>query len=292
MERTRAAIIGPGNIGTDLLMKLLRSPLIEVVLLAGIDPESPGLARASGLGVQTSATGLEAVLATPGIALVFDATSARAHQAHAAALAEAGIQVVDLTPAAIGPFVVPGVNLSEHLDAPNVNMVTCGGQATIPLVDAIARASGGVAYAEIVATIASAGAGPGTRANIDEFTETTAGALETVGSADRSKAIIILNPADPPILMRDTVFARVREPDEDKIVASVEAAVAGLQTYVPGFELLVCELDGDVVTVMARIEGAGDFLPPYAGNLDIMTAAATRVGEAIAERLQRQPAIA
>lgn len=284
--KTKAAIIGPGNIGTDLLVKLLRSAHIDVQLMAGIYPESPGLARAEQLGVESSADGIDAIVARDEIEIVFDATAAKAHEQHAPLLAEAGMRTVDLTPAALGPYVVPAVNLEEHLDAPDANMVTCGGQATIPIVHAIATAGGSVSYAEIVATIASAGAGPGTRANIDEFTETTARGLEVVGRAQRGKAIIALNPAEPPILMRDTIFARVTEPDETAIVAAVEAMVDHLRAYVPGYELLMCELDGDLVTVMIRVKGAGDFLPVYAGNLDIMTAAAARVGDGIAQRVQ------
>jgi acetaldehyde dehydrogenase (acetylating) len=280
----RAAILGPGNIGTDLLIKLRRIPAIEVALMAGIYADSPGLARARELGVDTSADGVDAVLARDDVQLVFDATSAAAQLVHAPRLEAAGKRVVDLTPAAAGPYVVPSVNLDEHLDAPNVNLVTCGGQATIPFVHAIDRVAG-VTYAEIVATIASAGAGPGTRQNIDEFTETTARGLELVGGADEGKAIIILNPAQPPILMRDTIFARVRRPDAEVVRASVHAMVAELRGYVPGVRPILCESDGDLVTVMIEIEGAGDFLPRYAGNLDIMTAAAARVGAGIAQRL-------
>ena len=280
-ERIKAAVLGPGNIGSDLLVKLLRSTRVEPVLMAGIYADSPGLARAEALGVETSADGLDAILARDDVALVFDATSAKAHSASAPQLQEADKVVVDLTPAAIGPFVVPAVNLAEHRDAPNVNMVTCGGQATIPIVHAIDRVAD-VTYAEIVATIASAGAGPGTRANIDEFTQTTARGIELVGGAERGKAIIILNPATPPIMMRDTIFAQVRELDAERIRASVEAMVTELQAYVPGYRLLLCETDGDQVTVMVEVEGAGDFLPRYSGNLDIMTAAATKVGEEIA----------
>jgi acetaldehyde dehydrogenase len=280
----KAAILGPGNIGTDLLIKLQRIPTIDVQLVSGIYADSPGLARARDLGVTTSADGVEAVLDRPDIELVFDATAARAHLASAPRLRAAGKRVIDLTPAAVGPYVVPSVNLAEHLDADNVNMVTCGGQATIPFVHAINRVAD-VQYAEIVATIASAGAGPGTRQNIDEFTQTTARGLELVGGADRGKAIIILNPADPPILMRDTIFAQVRNVDEAAIQCSVEEMSRELRQYVPGVRLILCEVDGDLVTVMVEIEGAGDFLPRYSGNLDIMTAAAARVGTGIAQRL-------
>jgi len=294
-NRVKVAILGSGNIGSDLMIKLLKQPgHMELALVAGIDATSDGLARARSLGVRASAGGWEAVLEDPAIQIVFDATSAKAHVRHAKVLREAGRIAVDLTPAARGPYVVPPANLAEHLDKPNVNMVTCGGQATAPMIYAVRRVTP-VRYAEIVSTISSRSAGPGTRQNIDEFTVTTSRALEVIGGAQRGKAIIILNPADPPILMRNTVYA-IPEGDFDPatVVASIERMVAEVQEYVPGYHLKnppVIDLHDTpwgtkpVVTMLLEVEGAGDYLPTYAGNLDIMTAAARRVGEVLAQRL-------
>ncbi len=285
MEKVKAAIVGPGNIGTDLMYKLLRSKYVEVAMMVGIDPNSAGLARARSLGIKTSHEGIKAVLQEPEIKIVFDATSAKAHLYHAPLLREAGKIAVDLTPAAVGPYVVPVVNLDEHLGSMNVNMVTCGGQATVPIVAAINQVAN-VQYAEIVSSIASKSAGPGTRQNIDEFTETTAKALEVVGGAKRGKAIIILNPAEPPIMMHNTIYTLVEHPDESKIRAAVHDIVRRIQEYVPGYRLRVEPLvEGNKVTTIIEVTGAGDFLPVYAGNLDIMTAAAARVGELIAMHL-------
>lgn len=291
----KVAILGSRNIGSDLMYKLLKDPgRMELALLAGIDPASDGLARARAEGVETSAGGIDAVLADPEIRIVFDATSARAHVRHAKMLKEAGKVAVDLTPAARGPYVVPPANLTGHLDAGNVNLVTCGGQATTPLIHAVSRVAP-LAYAEMVSTIASLSAGPGTRHNIDEFTFTTARALEEIGGAGRGKAIIILNPADPPIMMRNTVYAVPEgDFDADEVAASVEGVVAEVQAYVPGYRLKSPPVfdvqetpwgEKRVVVMLLEVEGAGDYLPRYAGNLDIMTASARRVGEAFAQRL-------
>ncbi|BAS28013.1 acetaldehyde dehydrogenase (acetylating) [Limnochorda pilosa] len=285
-ERLAVAIVGSGNIGTDLLYKLLRSESLRPVAMAGIDPESEGLARARSAGLWTTVHGARGLLEEgPRVALAFDATSARAHVEHAPFFREAGVRLVDLTPARLGPPVVPVVNMEGSLDAPEINLTTCGGQATIPMVAAIRRVSP-VAYAEIVATIASRSAGPGTRQNIDEFTRTTSRGLEEIGGAGRGKAIIILNPAEPPIMMRDTVYARVAAADLAAIRESVREMEREVQRYVPGYRVKADPVvDGDRVTLFIEVEGAGDFLPPYAGNLDIMTSAAVRVGEELAPRL-------
>ncbi|MCB0993562.1 MAG: acetaldehyde dehydrogenase (acetylating) [Acidimicrobiales bacterium] len=287
-----AAIVGSGNIGTDLLHKLLRSPHIELRYMVGIDPDSSGLRRADELGVEASPKGVDWLLERPELPdLVFEATSAPVHARNATRYREAGIRAIDLTPAACGPYVIPAVNLTEHLDAPNVNMVTCGGQATIPMVHAVSRVTP-VAYAEIVASVASTSAGPGTRSNIDEFTRTTASAVEVLGGAQRGKAIIVLNPAEPPLIMRDTIFCSL-EPDADEAVVaeSIEQVAAEVRQYVPGYRLLrPPQFDPGFtpdgrgrVAIFLEVEGAGDFLPPYAGNLDIMTAAAAKVGDEIAK---------
>ncbi|KIL45125.1 acetaldehyde dehydrogenase (acetylating) [Jeotgalibacillus soli] len=285
MPKVKVAIIGSGNIGTDLMMKLARSDVLELTAMIGIDPESDGLQRAKEQGYEVIDTGIKGFLAKPDLAdIVFDATSAKAHIRHARLLKEAGKKVLDLTPAAVGPFVIPPVNLGENLDAPNINLITCGGQATIPMVHAVNRVSP-VNYAEIVATISSKSAGPGTRANIDEFTQTTSRGIEEIGGAKKGKAIIILNPAEPPILMRDTVYAVVEDGtmDEEKITKSIEEMAKSVQSYVPGYRLRTQPIfEGNRVTVFLEVEGAGDYLPKYSGNLDIMTAAAVKVAEELA----------
>lgn len=284
MSKMKAAILGSGNIGTDLMYKLLRSEWIEPAWMIGIDPSSDGLKRVRENGMTTFDQGLKAALEEISPDIVFDATSAKAHIRHAKLLKEKGIQAVDLTPAARGPLVIAAVNLDEHMDAPNVNMVTCGGQATVPMVYAVSRVVG-VSYAEIIATISSRSAGPGTRQNIDEFTVTTARALEAIGGAKKGKAIIILNPAEPPILMRDTIYCRIDKADEEtceKIDRSIREMVKHVQTYVPGYRLNRDPIfRDDVVSISIEVEGLGDYLPVYAGNLDIMTAAAVKVGEEI-----------
>ncbi|WP_334180614.1 acetaldehyde dehydrogenase (acetylating) [Pseudoxanthomonas sp.] len=305
MGKMKVAIIGSGNIGTDLMIKLLRQGRnVEIAAMVGVDPESDGLARARRLGVATTHEGLDGLRAMPeyrDIALVFDATSAGAHLRHAEQLKADGKRAVDLTPAAIGPYAVPAVNLDEHIDAGNLNMVTCGGQATIPIVAAVSRVAP-VRYAEIVASIASKSAGPGTRANIDEFTETTSRAIETVGRAAKGKAIIVLNPAEPPLMMRDTVYCLTEGGDETAIRSSIQTMVAAVAGYVPGYRLKQDvqfeKLDaaacaailrqptaaaGLKVSVFLEVEGAGHYLPAYAGNLDIMTSAALAAAERIAE---------
>ena len=311
MGKTKVAIIGSGNIGTDLMIKIMRlSSVLEMGAFVGIDPESDGLQRAARLGVPITAEGIEGLLAMPEFAdiqIVFDATSASAHKRNSELVLAAGKRMIDLTPAAIGPYTVPPVNGDANLDAPNVNMVTCGGQATIPIVAAVNRVAK-VHYGEIVASIASKSAGPGTRANIDEFTETTSQAIVEVGGATRGKAIIVLNPAEPPLIMRDTVFCLCDEAEPEAIRQSILAMVAEVQTYVPGYRLKQdvqfesigsnrqlhipemaetgrTEFTGLKVSVFLEVEGAAHYLPAYAGNLDIMTSAALRTAEKIAKRM-------
>ncbi len=291
-EKIKAAIIGPGNIGTDLLIKALRSEYIEPVWMVGVVPDSPGLARAAELGLKTTADGVDGMLPTmkeDGVQICFDATSAYVHAENSRKVNEKGAVMIDLTPAAIGPFCVPPVNLSAAVEAQamNVNMVTCGGQATIPMVAAVSRVQK-VTYGEIVATVSSKSAGPGTRKNIDEFTRTTANGIESVGGADKGKAIIIINPAEPPLIMRDTIHCLTEgEPDQDAIRKSVDEMIVEVQKYVPGYKLKNGPIfDGKRVSIYMEVEGLGDFLPKYAGNLDIMTAAGLRTAEMYAQEIQ------
>lgn len=305
MSKTKAMIIGSGNIGTDLMIKIRdTSDILEVAAVVGIDPDSEGLAMARDSGIATTHDGIEGAQKLDvwdDVQIVFDATSAAAHKHHDAVCRAAGKQMIDLTPAAIGPYCVPVVNMAEHLGEPNVNMVTCGGQATIPMVHAVRRVSESVPFAEIVASVSSRSAGPGTRANIDEFTQTTARGIEIVGGAEHGKAIIILNPAEPPMIMRDTVYALSLGASEEDIKASVEEMIAEVQQYVPGYRLKqevqfelfgidrklnipgYGETAGLKTSIFLEVEGAGHFLPKYSGNLDIMTSAALGTGERIAE---------
>ncbi|BFM06043.1 acetaldehyde dehydrogenase (acetylating) [Halioxenophilus aromaticivorans] len=290
-KKLNAVIIGPGNIGTDLLMKMQRSEWVQPVWMVGIDPQSAGLSRAQEMGIKTSATGVDGMLAKVAeddIRIAFDATSAYVHAENSQKLNDLGVIMVDLTPAAIGPYCVPPVNLVQHAKQleMNVNMVTCGGQATIPIVAAVSQVQA-VDYAEIVATVSSKSVGPGTRQNIDEFTRTTASAIEKVGGAKQGKAIIIINPAEPPLIMRDTVHCLCAgKPDQVAITESVHAMVEQVQKYVPGYRLVNGPVfDGNKVSVFMEVEGLGDFLPKYSGNLDIMTAAALRTAEMFAEEI-------
>ena len=290
-QKIKCALIGTGNIGTDLLAKLQRSPVLEPVWMVGIDPESDGRKRARAMGIKTTSEGVDGLvphMRRDGVQIVFDATSAYVHAENSRKVNAEGALMIDLTPAAIGPYCVPPVNLKAHVGKAemNVNMVTCGGQATIPMVAAVSRVQP-VAYAEIVATVSSKSAGPGTRKNIDEFTRTTAGAIEKVGGAQKGKAIIVINPAEPPLIMRDTVHCLTEgEPDKAAITQSIHAMLAEVQKYVPGYKLVNGPVfDGNRVSVFLEVEGLGDYLPKYAGNLDIMTAAAARTAEMFAEEM-------
>lgn len=285
MDKVKVGIIGSGNIGTDLMIKLLRSSILTPQIEVGIDEKSKGLKLARSKGVKTSANGIADLLKEDDIKIVFDASGAKPHLRHAPMLKEAGKIAIDLTPAAVGPYVVPYINLDEYLDVPNVNLITCGAQATVPIVYAINQASH-IKYAEIVSSIASKSAGLGTRQNIDEFTQTTARSLEAVGGAKKGKAIIILNPADPAITMQNTIYAIVNKPDKEKITKSINKMISQIQTYVPGYSLKHRpDVDGDKVTVQIKVEGAGDWLPKYAGNLDIMTSVAVATAEEFARKV-------
>lgn len=287
VSKVKVGIIGTGNIGSDLMVKIRRSDILELTTVMGIDPDSRGMKHAKYLGLHVFENSIEGLIEQPDLVdIIFDATSAKAHLYHAEIAKRLGKMILDLTPAAIGPFVVPTVNMNELVNCDNVNLVTCGGQATVPIVHAVNEVAP-VEYTEIVATISSKSAGPGTRANIDEFTETTAKALEQVGGAKKGKAIIILNPAEPPIMMRNTVYALVEEGsmDERKVTASIKEMVRNVQSYVPGYRLRQEPIfDGNKVTVFLEVKGAGDYLPTYAGNLDIMTSAAVKVGEELAKQ--------
>lgn len=292
MSKVKVGIIGSGNIGSDLMVKLRKSEVLELTTMMGIDPTSRGMQHAKHIGLTVFDNGIDGLLEQPDLVdILFDATSAKAHLYNAEIAKKLGKQIIDLTPAAIGPSVVPTVNLTEHLDAENVNMITCGGQATIPIIHAINRVQP-VEYGEIVATIASKSAGPGTRANIDEFTQTTAKGIEEIGGAKKGKAIIILNPAEPPIMMRDTVYAIVEgnTVEEEKITKSIVDTVEKVQEYVPGYRLRTEPIfDRNKITVFLEVEGAGHYLPKYAGNLDIMTAAAVKVAEELAKKRLKHP---
>jgi acetaldehyde dehydrogenase len=295
LSKVKVAVLGSGNIGTDLMIKLGRSELLELTAVIGIDPQSDGLRRAREMGYAGVATGIDGFLADPELEadIVFDATSAKAHLYNAKVLKEAGIKVIDMTPAAVGPYVCAAVNIDEHLEKDNINLITCGGQATIPMVHAVNRVSP-VEYAEIVATISSKSAGPGTRANIDEFTETTSRAIEVVGGAKKGKAIMILNPAEPPIMMRDTVYTLVEEGkmDEEGIRKSIAEMTEVVQSYVPGYQLRTEPIfEGNKVTIFIQVEGAGDYLPKYSGNLDIMTAAGVKIAEEFAKNLLKKETV-
>ena len=289
MAKIKVAILGPGNIGIDLMKKIFnRSKNLELVLMAGIEKQSKGLTMAAELWIDISSEGVAAILKRDDIRIVFEATSAKAHVVNSIKYKEKNKIAIDLTPAAVGPYIVPSVNLGECLNSDNVNLVTCGGQATVPIIFAISRVQT-VEYAETVSTIASMSAGPGTRANIDEFTVTTSRALHVIGKAVKSKSIIVLNPAEPPILMRNTIYAKVLDPDIEQIQKSVFDMEKAMQKYVPGYKVIMAPVfDGEKITTMIQVTGAGDYLPVYAGNLDIITCAALRVGDAFAEKLLRE----